>query len=244
MPALSPRLATTVVCTTLLVGVLGPVTATALSTTHPVQSTQARAPEPADAVAAQVQSLQDMGGVATPVTDLLELVLGAKDGPLPLEDIEAQAAKVKEAIDAALPVDVPAPITSSAAPTETATTAPESSAPADGKARADLQDDALKALQSAVDALVAAAKAGDAVKATAQVPVVVTSLVNVLAATLLGGGLPAPNLPGLPQLPGLPTPDLPTPDLPVPSASDLPVPSTSGLPVPSTSGLPQLPLSP
>lgn len=35
---------------------------------------------------------------------------------------------------------------------------------------------------------------------------VLTALVNFLAATLLGSGLPAANLPGLPTLPTLPLP--------------------------------------
>ncbi|MCX5056964.1 MULTISPECIES: hypothetical protein [unclassified Streptomyces] len=69
----------------------------------------------------------------------------------------------------------------------------------------DLKADALAALQKAVDALLAAVTSGDVGQVVPAVTGVLTALVNFLAATLLGGGLPAANLPGLPTLP-LPLP--------------------------------------
>jgi hypothetical protein len=79
------------------------------------------------------------------------------------------------------------------------------------RAAADVQADALAALQTAVDSLSKAVAAGDAAGALSAGTAVVTGLVNVAVATVLGGGLPAPNLPGLPSLPSLPsTPTLPT----------------------------------
>ncbi|MFD3376061.1 MULTISPECIES: hypothetical protein [unclassified Streptomyces] len=74
----------------------------------------------------------------------------------------------------------------------------------------DLKADALKALQAAVDSLVKAATSGDVAGVAAAALAVVTGLVNVVVATVLGGGLPAANLPGLPKLP-LPTGALPLP---------------------------------
>ncbi|WP_234048425.1 hypothetical protein [Streptomyces liliifuscus] len=80
----------------------------------------------------------------------------------------------------------------------------------------DLKADALKALQAAVDSLVKAATSGDVAGVAAAALAVVTGLVNVVVATVLGGGLPAANLPGLPKLP------LPTGALPLPTGGLLP----------------------
>ncbi|MBV1939580.1 hypothetical protein KUF83_23895 [Streptomyces sp. BV286] len=75
----------------------------------------------------------------------------------------------------------------------------------------DLKADALKALQGAVDSLVKAATSGDVAAVGAAATAVVTGLVNFVAAVVLGGGLPAPSLPGLPALPKLPAGGLPLP---------------------------------
>ncbi|TGA93798.1 hypothetical protein E2651_35490 [Streptomyces sp. MZ04] len=85
----------------------------------------------------------------------------------------------------------------------------------DKAAPADLKGDALKALQTAVDALVKAATGGDVTAVATAIPTVLTGLVNLVAATLLGGGLPAADLAGLPTLPKLPTDALPVSKLPV-----------------------------
>ncbi|MFS8197230.1 hypothetical protein ACLVWQ_00950 [Streptomyces sp. CWNU-52B] len=65
----------------------------------------------------------------------------------------------------------------------------------------DLRADALKALQGSVDALVEAASGGDAAAVKTASTAVVTKAVNFVAAVAVGGGLPAPTLPGLPGLP-------------------------------------------
>ena len=80
----------------------------------------------------------------------------------------------------------------------------------------DLKADALNALQNAVDTLVKAVTCGDVAGVAAAAPAVVTGLVNVVVATVLGGGLPAANLPGLPRLP------LPADALPLPAGGLLP----------------------
>jgi hypothetical protein len=80
----------------------------------------------------------------------------------------------------------------------------------------DLTGDALTALQTAVDKLLKAATSGDVSQVLPAATAVVTGLVNLLAAILLGSGLPAPNLPGLPGLAAVPSLPISTP-LPVPT---------------------------
>ncbi|MFJ6568862.1 hypothetical protein ACIQNU_15690 [Streptomyces sp. NPDC091292] len=196
------RLATTALCAALLAGVAGPAFAADGASAPAAQAAQGVPVAGADALLAQTKTLKDAGGVLTPVTDLLNTVLKADNGHVPAADAAKLAADAKAAIDAAK------------------ATAPAPGAPhADGareKAPMDVKADALAALQSAVDALVKAATAGDVAGVAAKVPVVVTGLVNFLAATLVGGGLPAANLPGLPALPSAPSlPSAPTvPTLP------------------------------
>jgi hypothetical protein len=61
--------------------------------------------------------------------------------------------------------------------------------------------DSLAALQKSVDALLKAATTGNAGQVPRAATDLVTCLVNVVAATLIGGGLPAPDLAGLPAEP-------------------------------------------
>ncbi|MDW4909601.1 hypothetical protein RB628_30745, partial [Streptomyces sp. ADMS] len=91
----------------------------------------------------------------------------------------------------------------------------------DGKAvkgPLDIEADALAALQKSVDTLLTAVTSGDVANVVPAVTGVLTSLVGFVAATLLGGGLPAPDLAGLPPLPKLPVevPPLPVPVPPLP----------------------------
>ncbi|MFD7132994.1 hypothetical protein [Streptomyces sp. NPDC059894] len=100
---------------------------------------------------------------------------------------------------------------------------------AEAKARtaaADLRKDALTALQQALDTLLAAVTSGDVGQVLPATTAVVNDLVDLVAATLLGGDLPAPTLAGLPQPAAAPatsstpaTPALPaTPAAPAPPA--------------------------
>jgi hypothetical protein len=73
------------------------------------------------------------------------------------------------------------------------------------RAAADLTGDALSVLRKAIDSRLQAVTSGDVTQAVPAVTSVVTGLVNTVTATLLGGGLPAANLPGLP----VSTPSLP-----------------------------------
>ena len=67
-------------------------------------------------------------------------------------------------------------------------------------------------LRKAIDSRLQEVTPGDVTQAVPAVTSVVTGLVNTVTTNLLGGSLPAANLPGLP----VPTPSLPaTPALPV-----------------------------
>ncbi|GGY80028.1 hypothetical protein GCM10010363_71250 [Streptomyces omiyaensis] len=107
-------------------------------------------------------------------------------------------------------------------------------------APADLVDDALASVEKAVAGLLAAVTSGEAGGVAPQVTATLTSLVNLAVATVLGSGLPAPDLPGLPALPPLPVevPQLPV-DPPV-EAPELPV----GAPVEPPVAAPELPVTP
>ncbi|MFJ4218181.1 hypothetical protein ACIP27_36420, partial [Streptomyces hydrogenans] len=110
-----------------------------------------------------------------------------------------------------------------------------------GKAApADLVDDALGTVEKAVAGLLAAVTSGDAAGVAPQVTATLTSLVNLAVATVLGSGLPAPDLAGLPALPALPVepPALPV-DPPV-EAPELPV----DAPVKPPVSAPELPVKP
>ncbi|MEV6753700.1 hypothetical protein [Streptomyces sp. NPDC051214] len=204
------RIATTVLCASLLVGTAGPAIAAESDTAHGSTQEAARAPVPdAEKLLAQVKILGDAGGVLTPVTDLLTAVLKADQGQLPAEDATKLATPVKDAITkaSALPSKAPELPQTPAVPEAQMLPKPlalPKALPDDETASADPKADALKALQTSVDALIKAATGGDAKAVAGSAPTVVTDLVNLVAATLIGGGLPAPDLAGLPALPKAP----------------------------------------
>ncbi|MEU7294148.1 hypothetical protein AB0A76_13210 [Streptomyces exfoliatus] len=124
------------------------------------------------------------------------------------------------------PVDLPAkpPVEAPALPVKPPVGLPvaaDAKAAWAGKAAApaDVVDDALATVEKAVAALLAAVTSGNAGGVVPQVTATLTSLVNLAVATVLGSGLPAPDLAGLPALPSLPVtaPELPVdpPELPV-----------------------------
>ncbi|OKJ59727.1 hypothetical protein AMK27_19750 [Streptomyces sp. CB02009] len=136
-----------------------------------------------------------------------------------------------------LPVTPPAaelPVT----PPVTLPVAADANAAWAGKAAApaDVVDDALATVEKAVAALLAAVTSGDAGGVVPQVTATLTSLVNLAVSTVLGSGLPAPDLAGLPALPALPvtTPELPAapPELPAAPPAAVPeLPAAPALPV-------------
>ncbi|CCK29969.1 putative secreted protein [Streptomyces davaonensis JCM 4913] len=238
------RIAVSALSATLLLGIAGPAAVAADDSARERTHAASHAPVPgADALLAQVKSLGDVGGVLSPVAELLNAVLKADNGQLPAADAQKLGQAVKDAIakaTAAAPVAPPAvAVPGTSTSTSTAPTTPATSAtpalPAtptlpttlptlptltksdDSKAPsaelpADLVADALAGLQKAVDALLTAVTSGNVAAVLPAATAVVTGLVNLVAATLLGGGLPAPSLAGLPALPSLP---VATPQLPV-----------------------------
>jgi hypothetical protein len=225
------RLASSVLCASLLLGISGPV-ALAADSDSARGHTHAAAPVPgADALLAQVKSLADIAGVLAPVTDLLNAALKADNGQLSADQAAKLAQAVKDAIakaTAAVPVTPPA-TTVPTLPALPTLPSLKNAGPQDDKAPRDkgsraqaarnLAGDALAALQKAVDALVAAVTSGDPTKVVPAATAVLTGLVNFVVAVVLGGGLPAANLPGLPTLP---IPALPIPALPIPALPSLP----------------------
>ncbi|MEU0406793.1 hypothetical protein ABZ307_03075 [Streptomyces griseorubiginosus] len=230
------RIASSALCGALLLGLAGPAAVAAETrSAHDRVQAASGAPVPgADGLLAQVQSLGNLGAVLTPVTDLLNAVLKADNGQLSTEEatklgdaVKAAIEKVSAAAPAAPSVPAaPAVPATPVLPQTPATSLPTGALPAvpalpksgdDSKAGvaaklpADLVADALAGLQKAVDTLLAAATSGDVTQVVPAVTGVLTGLVNVLAATLLSGKLPLPNLPGLPALPSAPSaPSLPT----------------------------------
>ncbi|MFJ1974857.1 hypothetical protein ACIO93_40225 [Streptomyces sp. NPDC087903] len=121
---------------------------------------------------------------ATPVTTLPATTLPATT--LPATSAAADSTVVVQALPAAPVLTTSAGDSKAAAPS------------------ADLTDDALTELQPAIDTLVKAATSGDVSQVRPAVTDLMTDLVNLLTATLLDSGLPAPSLEGLPALPAVP----------------------------------------
>ncbi|WP_371671386.1 hypothetical protein OG985_29470 [Streptomyces sp. NBC_00289] len=208
----------------------------------------------AEALVAQVKSLGDLGDVLTPVTDLLNAVLKSDSGQLSAVEANSLVEAVKTAVGKIIAATPAATATTPATtlPATPVTTLPATALPAtsaaadstvvvqalpaapvlttsagDSKAAApsaDLTDDALTELETAIDALVKAATSGDVSQVGPAVTDLMTDLVNLLTATLLDSGLPAPSLEGLPELPALPA----APEVPA-------VPETPAEVAPSTS---------
>ncbi|WP_369180947.1 hypothetical protein [Streptomyces mutabilis] len=225
------RIATTALTAGLLIGLSGPaVMAADGDSVRERTHAASRAPLPdAEELQSQVGSLAGLGGVLTPVTDLLNAVLKADNGRLPAEEADELAAAVKEALAEADAADADDAATAPGTTTP-GTTAPGTSTPAqppvvtapeagnpvtlpapvtaqsgDGaQAATDLTAAAHAALQVRIDALLKATTSGTAAQVSPAVENVVTGVVNVVAATLVGGGLPAADLAGLPALPSAP----------------------------------------
>ncbi|MFI0034181.1 hypothetical protein ACH4NS_01625 [Streptomyces mutabilis] len=231
------RIATTALTAGLLIGLSGPaVMAADGDSVRERTHAASRAPLPdAEELQSQVGSLAGLGGVLTPVTDLLNAVLKADNGRLPAEEADELAAAVKEALaeaDAADADDAATPGTTTPGTSTPAqppvVTAPEAGDPVtlpapvtaqsgDGaQAATDLTAAAHAALQVRIDALLKATTSGTAAQVSPAVENVVTGVVNVVAATLVGGGLPAADLAGLPALPS--APEAAAPEAAVPAA--------------------------
>lgn len=202
---------------------------------HPsrISAPTALAPLPdAAALLKQADALGNMSSVTTPVTDLLEAVLKADGGQIPAADATALKDKITAAVEAAkgtAPAPLPETPAAEAPAVQTPAEAPAVQAPAlpvavggakaAKAAPADIVTDALATVEKAVAGLLAAVTSGDATGVVPQVTATLTSLVNLVVATVLGSGLPAADLAGLPTLPTLP---VEAPELPVDPPVGLP----------------------
>ncbi|MET7732387.1 hypothetical protein ABZT02_13570 [Streptomyces sp. NPDC005402] len=218
------RIASCALSAALLVAVAGPTAAAAErdSAAGRVEAaSHAPVPVPdADVLRPQVEALAGLGGVLTPVTDLLNTVLGADNGQLSVEQasklgdaVKNAFAKITEEASAAAVIPPATGMTTTPSTTTGGTTTPSSSLQftliqnreaaeaRSTKASADLLDDVLDALQKAVDALLAAVTSGEATQVESTLPAVISALVDTIAATMVGTELPAPDLAGLSLLP-------------------------------------------
>ncbi|MFH9436043.1 MULTISPECIES: hypothetical protein [unclassified Streptomyces] len=242
------RIATTALTAGLLIGLSGPaVMAADGESVRERTHAASRAPLPdAAELQDQVGSLAGLGGVLTPVTDLLSAVLKADDGKLAATDADQFAAAVKDALAKAEAADADADDTATTPETTTPGTTPGTSTPAqppavtapdaetpvtlpapvaaqgadETAAASDLAASAYAELQKQIDALIKASTSGTAEQVSPAVKDVVTGVVNVVAATLVGGELPAADLAGLPALPAAPeaaAPEAAAPAAPLPA---------------------------
>ncbi|GGS17891.1 hypothetical protein AB0E75_02215 [Streptomyces griseoviridis] len=203
------RIAASALCAGLVLGVTAPVAMAADGGTVRERATsQAPLPDTGE-LRDQAKDLGLIGSVLSPVADLIEAVIGSDGGRLSQTQADQHAQAVREALaqanasgTAAKPnANSPARPPAATTPNGTAqgadapTTLPaRSDAPA-----ADLAARATSGLQKQVDALIRASVAGDTEQVRPAADKVVTSAVNVIAATLAAGRLPAPDLAGLPQ---------------------------------------------
>ncbi|UXI78825.1 hypothetical protein N6Q81_12635, partial [Streptomyces vinaceusdrappus] len=120
------RIATTVLTAGLLIGLSGPaVMAADGESVRERTHAASRAPLPdAAELQDQVGSLAGLGGVLTPVTDLLSAVLKADDGKLAATDADQLAAAVKDALAKAEAADADADDTATTPETTTPGTTP------------------------------------------------------------------------------------------------------------------------
>ncbi|MGX1130793.1 hypothetical protein RKD49_002983 [Streptomyces glaucescens] len=230
------RIASTALCATLVLGIAGPA-AMAADQDPARERTPATSQAPvadAKALLGQTKTLNDLGVVLDPVTKMLDAVLKADEGQLSAEEAKKLGDAAKESIAklgtaaSAAPAAPAAPAVPAAPAAPSAPTVPSTSnapivtlpAPAslvknDPAASAtDVRAGLLDELQKAIDALIEAATSGLVDQVVPSATAVVTGLVNVLTTTLVGGGLPAHTVVGLPPLPSLPAAEASAPQSP------------------------------
>ncbi|WP_210720098.1 hypothetical protein [Streptomyces galbus] len=252
------HIASTALCAALVIGVAGPAAAVDTARGHAHAASHAPVPG-ADKLLAQVKSLGDLGTVLTPVTDLLAEALKSDNGQLTSAQANKLGDAIKDVIARITATNAAASATSStpSAPSTDASssTAPSSStageppyttlpfppgkngherAAAHGKRATDLTDEALADLQKQIDSLLTAVTSGNVTDVLPAATGLISGLVNLLTATLVGGGLPAGDLTGLPSLPDLPTVSDTTVTPALPAFPDIPT-------LPETPAVPQTP---
>ncbi|MEU4653628.1 hypothetical protein AB0G32_06745 [Streptomyces sp. NPDC023723] len=206
------RLAASALCAGLALGVSAPVAMAADGDSVRERATS-QAPLPnADELRDQAKDLGLLGSVLTPVADLLDAVIKADSGRISEDQAEKYATAIREALakagasEAATVPGTSTPARPPAASNQNGT-AQNGNAPvtlparpaADNAPAADLSAQAMTGLQKQVDALIKTSAAGKPEQIRPAADNVVTSAVNVVAASLVAGRLPAPDLAGLPQ---------------------------------------------
>ncbi|MFH9952980.1 hypothetical protein ACH4OX_02035 [Streptomyces roseolus] len=126
-PLATRRLTALAISAVLTLGTAGPAFADDHRPSRTAADRAARAPLPdATALLAQTEALADVGGVTTPVTELVAAVLKADEGRIPAADADALKAKIRAAVDRAREA-APAPLPETPAAPE-APAAPETPA--------------------------------------------------------------------------------------------------------------------
>ncbi|MFI6691711.1 hypothetical protein ACIBLA_08100 [Streptomyces sp. NPDC050433] len=240
----SSRAAAAVVCAALVLGTGGTAVATTVHETPAgIGADAARAPIADETLKQQIRTLTSLSDALAPVTELLTAVQAADNGQISAADAQKHRAAINKALDAvqktiqAKPANPanpakPANPANPAKPEGTAGNAnpvnavgADNQAQAQTQAAADMTAEAVVSVRKATNALLKATGTKDTNAVATQSKAVVTSLVNLAAALVMNGSLPAPNLPGMPELPKQPGAEAPAP------APELPgVPSTPKLP--------------
>ncbi|WP_028810571.1 hypothetical protein [Streptomyces flavidovirens] len=166
----------------------------------------------AEKLAAPVKLLGQMAGVLVPTTNMLNAVIAA--GKLSPEEAAKHAKAMEEALKA-FPKASPSPATPLSPPEHAAPVFPDTpagggSAPgmpgpwSDASAAdpaIDLQVKAVADLRVSVDVLLKAAAKGDAKAVTPAVEATIKATSNLVGVIVMGGGLPKPDLAGMPAQP-------------------------------------------
>ncbi|WNM35210.1 hypothetical protein RKE30_35015 [Streptomyces sp. Li-HN-5-11] len=200
------RIASSALCAALLVGITAPTVMAADSARERghAASHEARLPG-ADVLLAQIGNLNAFRGELAPVADLLTAALKADHGQLPA----AEARRLGDAAKGALAkVAAKAPAVSvrppAVAPPAAAAPAPATGvllpAPArdaagsvtSGHRAADPTDDALEALQKALDSVLQSITSGDVSQVLPTVTGLLTGVINLITGSLAATALPAP----------------------------------------------------
>ncbi|MFE0645475.1 hypothetical protein ACFW2Y_28285, partial [Streptomyces sp. NPDC058877] len=150
-----------------------------------VDQAKATAPDPiADAPAPEVPvTPPTVDAPVEPPAAELPAAPPVTEPPVEPPAVEPPSVEVPVTLPAEPPVNLPAAAGAKAATIREA-------------APADVVSEALAGVEEAVAALLAAVTSGDAAGVVPQVTSTLTSLVNLAVATVLGSGLPAPDLPG------------------------------------------------
>ncbi|MEV0092647.1 hypothetical protein [Streptomyces sp. NPDC050738] len=180
----SSSVAAATVCATLSLGVIAPAEAH----TPVVRSEGQIAPvSGATVLLRQMQTLGEVGGLLTPVTNLIEAALTTEGHRLSAGTAQRYLGAVTTALANVTPA-TPSTSTATSEPSTKAATPP------------DLKADALKDVRKYARALATAATAGNGERVLKQAQETVNSMVKFMVATVLTGGLPTPQLPGLPTV--------------------------------------------